>query len=269
MSSQVEPFLAALQRAIPGLTVAYKEESWLMRALAAALPSNARFLRDYTTTLGRTVYVPSRAWLAARGDSIRTVLAHEAVHAFDYARAPVRFVLGYLFPQVLAAPLLLALVVLLGVKSPWLLVPPAAALGAYAAFARWGHLTPATIALYAALGALLVGAAVSGPVTLTVGLLALVALGPWPAPFRAASERRAYAMTLAVEQWTRGEVSAVLTANIRDQFTGGSYYWMDRSYTAEEVRELVHAVREGEVLLLEGPYAAVAEFLIQGEAPRG
>jgi len=52
-----------LDAQIPGgLRIRYKDESVLMRLIGAALVPNPRFLTHFTTTLGRTVYFPSRAW---------------------------------------------------------------------------------------------------------------------------------------------------------------------------------------------------------------
>jgi len=57
-------------------------------------------------------------------------------------------------------------------------------------------------------------------------LLFLVCAMPLPAPYRAALEMRAYAMSMAVEYWMTGSVSDTLKGKIRSAFTGWSYYKM-------------------------------------------
>lgn len=86
-----------------GVRVRYKDESRLMRFIGWLMFFNRAFMTRYTTTLGRTVYFPTR------GKENWETLAHEAVHVLDYANAPVRFALGYVMPQGLAAFALIAL----------------------------------------------------------------------------------------------------------------------------------------------------------------
>ncbi len=113
-----------------GVRVRFKDESYLMRILGLILFFNRSFMTGYITTIGRTVYFPTRAMV--EGDMPEwPTLAHEGVHVADYVRAPVRFVLGYLFPQWLAVGALAAI----GARwSPWFLF----ALLALVALAPWG-----------------------------------------------------------------------------------------------------------------------------------
>jgi len=65
-----------------------------MRLLGRVMPK--RFLTDFWTTLGRTIYVPDHVSDAFLYPSM---VAHECTHVDQYIRHPVRFVLGYLlFP---------------------------------------------------------------------------------------------------------------------------------------------------------------------------
>lgn len=112
-----------------GARVAFKDESLLIRLIGALLFFNRSFMTDFTTTIGRTIYLPTRACSEVDG-AWWEVLAHEGVHVHDYCRAPVRFVLGYLFPQCLAALALLA------IGAIWW-TPMIACLGFLVALAPW------------------------------------------------------------------------------------------------------------------------------------
>ena len=75
-----------------------KKGSLFMRFLSFVM-----FWTDFksvTTTIGRTIYLPYNA------DSFKDLpyetLVHEGVHAVDYSRSPLGFVLSYTFPQNLA-----------------------------------------------------------------------------------------------------------------------------------------------------------------------
>ena len=89
------------------MKLAKKSDSRLMRALAFILkPIVPDFMRDFWTTIGSTIYVPTAYDADTDWGSIawekrhRTVLAHEAVHMEQAKRlTPVIFTLMYLvFP---------------------------------------------------------------------------------------------------------------------------------------------------------------------------
>lgn len=96
--------------------VRFKDKSRLMRFISALMFWNKTFMTDYVTTIGRTVYFPTRL----DHDDDWGTLAHEAVHALDYDRAPTRFVLGYLAPQCLGVLSVLAALALF-LSPVWLL----------------------------------------------------------------------------------------------------------------------------------------------------
>lgn len=86
-----------------GLSVKFKDQSYLMKILGFLLFFNPKFMTSYTTVLGNTVYFPSQAWLAERKDASARVLAHELVHISDYTSAgSFVFSVGYMFPQILS-----------------------------------------------------------------------------------------------------------------------------------------------------------------------
>jgi hypothetical protein len=77
----------------PGFSVKSKADSKFMSVLGWILGLVGIDFDQFTTTIGRTVY----------GENISgATLAHEGIHVIDDARQPLRFKLGYLFPQVLA-----------------------------------------------------------------------------------------------------------------------------------------------------------------------
>ena len=87
----------------PNLKVKYKDESWFMKLLGYILFFNKSFMTDYTTTIGSTIYFPSRAKVEARQLSSIIVLLHELVHIYDSQKlTKLLFGFLYLSPQILA-----------------------------------------------------------------------------------------------------------------------------------------------------------------------
>lgn len=66
------------------------------------------FMTHYTTVVGRTIYIPSVKMQTTDEDALMRIIAHEVVHILDSEKwsLPV-FISGYLFPQILAAGVLL------------------------------------------------------------------------------------------------------------------------------------------------------------------
>jgi hypothetical protein len=72
--------------------VVLKSESKLMRAIGWVLkPFNKEFMTNYVTTIGSTIYTPSREMLSPG------LLQHELQHVSDSKRWPVLYELSYLF----------------------------------------------------------------------------------------------------------------------------------------------------------------------------
>ncbi len=96
-------------QALVPFRIRYKEEAWEMQFLQALIgwfcPG---FLTRFTTVIGSTVYFPNRAYVELYPEAAMRTLAHEAVHLMDADRLswPV-FGFAYLFPQILAAGVLL------------------------------------------------------------------------------------------------------------------------------------------------------------------
>lgn len=102
----VKAFEAEADRHLPGFTVRFKDESFWQRVIGLLLFFNKAYMTSFTTTLGRTVYFPSRAHYEAVPLRTLTTLAHEYVHAWDHNKHGFWFSLSYLLPQLFAAPLL-------------------------------------------------------------------------------------------------------------------------------------------------------------------
>ena len=80
-----------------------------MKIIGSLLFFNKEFMTTFTTTIGSTVYLPSKATVEKSPISYSMVLLHELVHIYD-ANKHKSFSLLYLFPQILALlslPLLL------------------------------------------------------------------------------------------------------------------------------------------------------------------
>jgi len=95
-------FQAYLQRSYP-FEIKYKNESLFMKILSYILFFNKTFMTNYITTIGNSIYFPSKEFIQNDEESAITILAHEVVHvkqSEDYGR--VLFSLLYLFPQCLA-----------------------------------------------------------------------------------------------------------------------------------------------------------------------
>jgi ABC-type multidrug transport system fused ATPase/permease subunit len=87
----------------PNLQIKYKNESLLMKLIGRLLFFNKNFMSNYITTIGSTVYFPSRDYVKYNPISSSITLLHELVHIYDAQKiSGVLFGLLYLFPQILA-----------------------------------------------------------------------------------------------------------------------------------------------------------------------
>ncbi len=105
----------------PQLETQYKDQSWLMRLLGKILFFNKKFMTNYTTTIGSTVYFPNADFVKQRPISALVILMHELVHINDAKKmGSLLFSFLYLTPQILAL-LAIPLLFLMGWKIPLLL----------------------------------------------------------------------------------------------------------------------------------------------------
>lgn len=98
-----EKLAEELQQIAP-FKIRYKDESWEMQLLnVLVLWFCPNFLTQFTTVIGNTIYFPSRSYIRWNPDGAMRTLAHEFVHILDMDRlSPGVFMMGYLFPQILA-----------------------------------------------------------------------------------------------------------------------------------------------------------------------
>lgn len=119
------PLLAAMieaaRRVDPKFSIAFKTDSTWMRFLGwLSRPFNPEFMTSYSTTVGSTVYFPSRDYVKQDERGAAEVLAHEIIHMADRkTTGMVLHGIAYLFPQILSAFALLSIV---GIWEPWWLL---------------------------------------------------------------------------------------------------------------------------------------------------
>jgi hypothetical protein len=255
-----EQISAEIKEIHPSFSVRFKNESKLMRLLTVLMyPFNDRFMNGFVTTLGSAVYFPSLKLLKLRWRDYARVLAHERVHIWDGEQRPLRFNLGYAFPQWLAVIGLAAFAVL----GSWIPLAVVAGGAVVSYLALWltmkatesmmADSVKAKKAKKIRLGVFfpLIGLSVVAFAVLAVWLSgwwaflaggALVPLAPWRAYWRAESEYRGYAMGIAISYWKYGFVPLRLLENRVPTFTGMNYYRMDPS--KERVLKRLLAIEE-------------------------
>jgi hypothetical protein len=88
--------------------IKFKNESTFMKILGKILFFNKRFMTNFTTTIGNTIYFPNKDFVERNGTTATTILAHELVHIRDRKKFKL-YSLKYLFPQILAIFSILAI----------------------------------------------------------------------------------------------------------------------------------------------------------------
>lgn len=103
--------------------VRYKDQSLFMKLLGFLLFFNKKFMTGYVTTIGNTIYFPSKDFITENEESSIITLAHEVVHVAQAEKyGKVLFSLMYLFPQCLALLSLGAIFAVLWLPMLWCLV---------------------------------------------------------------------------------------------------------------------------------------------------
>jgi hypothetical protein len=246
---------------VPGFKVAFKNQSRLMKVLGfLTTPFNPRFLTDFTTTLGKTVYFPTREEYETDVAGSFKTLSHEYVHLWD--GKSWWFSPAYAFPQLLAVLPFLLFGVLAWPHS-WLLLLPVAGY-ALAAWATRKSLIAFWVILgLGALGTFGLSIWLTGWATLAL-IAGLMCLAPWPSPGRTKAELRGYTMTIAVALWQGSTFTSERREHLVGHFVGPGYYFMSwrRAVIEKEIDAAIEHVTNGGVP--EGPpFLAVRELLAE------
>jgi len=95
---------------------------------------------------------------------------------------------------------------------------------------------------------------------LILGLLAVLFLMPWPAPWRMQWEMRGYTMNLAYAYWMRGTNMDTLDEFIAEQFIGWGYYRM-WAFKADIQARIDHVEEDIKDDQLDEPFRLIKNFL--------
>ena len=250
-----------IRKTIPKFKVAFKDESTFQKVCGFfSQPFNPNYMTRYTTTLGSTVYFPSKAFYQSDPGRSFGILAHEFVHLTD-EKASVLSSVAYGLPQLLALVGVL-LYIIFGNVTAWPLLVLIGGLVLSLFLARLS-----TVVFWIMLGLSVVGTGVlAGFFTRWPSYFLLetvILLLPWPSPWRVKSEMRGYAMSLAVAQWQSGSLqSAALAELIRQNFTGSSYYFMSWSSQTIDaaILNVLAQVAQG-TIQASAPYSTVYEYM--------
>lgn len=116
----LDALVAKAQTYYPNLQIKFKDQDPLMKLVGKLMFFNPGFMTQFVTTIGETIYWPSKQDLEDTPMASAATMIHECVHIYDEKKdGSIPFKLGYLFPQILALPMLLLLFVL-----TWKIVVP-------------------------------------------------------------------------------------------------------------------------------------------------
>ena len=275
-----------IQKHVPGFKIAFKDKSAFMKLLGVlTYPFNQSFMEGFITTIGTTVYFPSSKSLEGRGEGAAATIAHEFVHIWDSERKWLRYNLGYLSPQALFIPLLIAYAIV----GSWIPVVSVLCALVVSYLSLWAtmrvtkyegkdekvkakkrmirlgvffSLLVASVVGYAALSIVLSG----WWAVLAIG--AFVPLAPWPSPWRSNWEYRGYGMSIAWQVWRHGSISDRRMTGIGTRFTGMDYFRMDpnKGRVAKVLNRYLSETNNGEVLVGDdaAPYRIMHDYLSLG-----
>ena len=100
--------LSAIRSEFPDFKAKYKDESRLMRILSHILFFNKGFMTNFITTLGNTIYFPTKGWIKEDQFRAIVVISHEWMHMKDDHKWGILYKFGYLSPQIFAILAILA-----------------------------------------------------------------------------------------------------------------------------------------------------------------
>jgi hypothetical protein len=261
--SAFERFLDVVERKQYGqVEYWYKMDRFSSKLLAFYMrPFNPRYLTHVTTTRGVDSALPE----SRRDDHYNALWTefHENVHKFDYKLRPIRFLLGYAYPQILAAPFIVAATILAGLWG-WLglgalLVALHVGFAVLHVSSRSGERVagkPTLVAFGAfsitGLAAFILGCVWGAGWWACLLAGAALFISPWPfkAKYRRDIELRGYTMTLYGHWLDRG--SCGVSKEMIERFTGPSYFFMETNgqYVQEELEFQIARFLSDEKLFL-------------------
>jgi len=95
-------FLNHLKTIDSNISIKYKDTSIFMKILGIILFFNTKFSTSFTTTIGKTIYFPSKQFVESDENRAVQILAHEFKHVLDNNKYGFLFSVLYLFPQILS-----------------------------------------------------------------------------------------------------------------------------------------------------------------------
>lgn len=100
----VEKYLTEVRKDYPNIQLKPKTSSWFMKTVSWIFKKTSispRFMEDYYTTLGDTIYMPEIAY-KIDGERLLQVIMHECLHIKDYHKNKILYTIFYGFPQIFA-----------------------------------------------------------------------------------------------------------------------------------------------------------------------
>ena len=238
----LDKFMMRERKLYGGGRVRYKNEEWSSKVLAFyARIFNPGYMSRYITTRYPDTFFPNKNHVSRDVLGALLTETHENVHKFDRHSEGPKFNLKYAFPQILAAPFILAApaaggwVGLIGLLVLLVLLHVGLAILAISAGATYER--PSKVAYSAGAAVIAIGAAVcvaasiyGGGWTALLWLPVLLFLSPWPikAFWRRDYELRGYTMSLYCGWLRTGAVDPKRVDHIVAQFTGPNYWYMER-----------------------------------------
>lgn len=94
----LDSLISKIKEREPKFKIKFKNESLLMKIIGLLMFFNKRFMSTYITTIGSTVYFPTKQFYESNITSSFRTLAHEYVHIMDNKK-DFLFKVKYLVPQ--------------------------------------------------------------------------------------------------------------------------------------------------------------------------
>lgn len=119
-----EKMIQKIKEEIPGFDIKFKDKSSGVYTAIFFLASlfNKRFMTNFTTVLGKTIWFPTKEFFEADDYRTFSILAHEYVHLLDKKKWGILFNISYLFPQILFLLSFISLFAFFDTNFLWFLV---------------------------------------------------------------------------------------------------------------------------------------------------